>query len=39
VEVEVRGLLESGYPYADWVGRMLQTGRYEPPPVSERFGK
>lgn len=33
-EVEVRGLIESGYPYADWLGRMLQTGRYEPPYVN-----
>jgi len=31
VEEEVRGLLSSGYPRADWLAKMIRTGRYIPP--------
>lgn len=38
VELEVRGLLASGYPYASWLARILQTGRYQSRSVNERLG-
>lgn len=34
VDKEVRGLLNSGSPFADWHATMLQAGRYVPPPVN-----
>jgi hypothetical protein len=38
IDQEVIGLRQSRYPYADWLGRILQTGRYESPPANESFG-
>jgi diadenosine tetraphosphatase ApaH/serine/threonine PP2A family protein phosphatase len=31
VEREVSALLESGLPHAEWLGRMLRSGRFEMP--------
>jgi putative phosphoesterase len=32
IEREVRGLKDSNYPLADWLGEILRLGKYVPPP-------